>query len=148
MTGPGLSIAEVNAPMIEQYLYHQRHGVGIPTLNEQQLAAWNATEQEYPTDACVPQLVARQATATPDAAALVASDRTLSYRELNRRANRLAHYLQALGAGPNVLVGCCLERSLDMVVGLLGILKAGGAYVPLDPTYPSERLAFMLEDAR
>ena len=135
--------------MIEQHIYHQRNGVVISTLEEQQqLAAWNATEQEYPTDACLAQLVAGQATATPDATALVASGRTLSYRELNRRANRLAHYLQALGVGPNVLVGCCLERSLDMVVGLLGILKAGGAYVPLDPSYPSERLAFMLEDAR
>src|SRR5205085_8700705 len=90
---------------------------------------------------------AKQAAATPDAGALVSGDQVLSYGELNRRANQLAHYLRALGVGPNVLVGLCVERSLDMVVGLLGILKAGGAYVPLDPTYPSERLSFMLEDA-
>ena len=122
-----------------------------PLLTEdeqQQLAAWNATEHEYPTDACVQQLIARQATATPDAVALVAHGQTLCYRELNRRSNQLAHYLQALGVGPNTLVGVCIERSLDMVIGLLGILKAGGAYVPLDPTYPSARLTFMLEDAQ
>ena len=72
----------------------------------------------------------------------------LTYHELNRRANQVAHHLRALGVGPEVLVGLCMERSLEMVVGLLGILKAGGAYVPLDPTYPQERLAFMLEDAQ
>jgi len=123
----------------------------MPLLTEheqQQLAAWNATEQEYSTDACVPQLIARQSTATPDAVALVANGQALSYRELNRRANQLAHYLQTLGVGPNTLVGLCVDRSLDMVVGLLGILKAGGAYVPLDSTYPSERLTFMLEDSQ
>ena len=72
----------------------------------------------------------------------------LTYRELNSRANQLAHYLQGLGVGPEKLVGICVERSLEMVIGLLGILKAGGAYVPLDPTYPRERLRFMLEDAQ
>lgn len=117
------------------------------TENEQwQLAIWNATEQDYPTDACIQQLVAMQA-ALHDAVALVAGNQVLNYRELNRHANQLAHYLQALGVGPNTLVGMCVERSLDMVVGLLGILKAGGAYVPLDPAYPPERLAFMLEDS-
>ncbi len=127
------------------------HCIDMPHPSEiewQQLVAWNATQQDYPRDLCVPQLVAKQAATAPDAVALVAGDQVLSYRELNRRANQLAHYLQALGVGPNVLVGLCVERSLDMVVGLLGILKAGGAYVPLDPTYPSERLVFMLEDAR
>src|SRR5215469_3957018 len=113
-----------------------------------QLAVWNATQQDYPRDACIPQLVAAQAAATSDAVALVAGDQRLSYGELNRRANQLAHYLQARGVGPNVLVGLCIERSLDMMVGLLGILKAGGAYVPLDPTYPPERLIFMLGDAQ
>lgn len=112
-----------------------------------QLTAWNATRQDYPRNLCVPQLVAKQASATPDAVALVAGDQELSYEELNRRANQLAHYLQTFGVGPNVLVGLCVERSLDMVVGLLGILKAGGAYVPLDPSYPTERLTFMLVDA-
>ncbi len=126
------------------------HHLKAPLLSEierQQLVTWNATQQDYPRDLCVPQLVAKQAAATPDAVALVAGDQILSYRELNRRANQLAHYLQALGVGANVLVGLCIERSPDMVVGLLGILKAGGAYVPLDPAYPSERLVFMLEDA-
>src|SRR5579859_3980443 len=89
-----------------------------------------------------------QATATPGAVALVEGDQSLTYQALNQRANQLANYLQALGVGPDVLVGLCIERSLDMVVGLLGILKAGGAYVPLDPGYPPERLAFMLHDAQ
>jgi amino acid adenylation domain-containing protein len=126
------------------------HRIDMPLLSEierQQLVTWNATQQDYPRDLCVPQLVAKQAAVTPDAVALVAGDEKLSYSELNRRANQLAHYLRALGVGPNVLVGLCVERSLDMVVGLLGIIKAGGAYVPLDPAYPSERLVFMLEDA-
>ncbi len=113
-----------------------------------QLAAWNATRRDYPQDMCVPQLVAMQAAAQPHAMALVAGDQELRYGELNRRANQLAHHLQSLGVQPNVRVGLCIERSLDMVVGLLGILKAGGAYVPLDPSYPPERLAFMVEDAR
>jgi amino acid adenylation domain-containing protein len=114
---------------------------------EQQLAVWNATQQSYPLDACIHQLVAMRAADMPDAVALVMGEYTLSYRELNQRANRLAHYLQTFGVQSNVLVGLCVERSLDMVVGLLGILKAGGGYVPLDPSYPSERLVFMLEDA-
>ena len=113
---------------------------------EQQLAVWNATEREYPIDACVPQLISIQATTTPDAAAIGQENHILTYRELNQRANQLARYLQTLGVGPNTLVALCVERSIDMVVGLLGILKAGGAYVPLDPAYPPERLAFMLED--
>lgn len=120
----------------------------LTEVEQRQLAAWNATQQKYPRDACIPQLVAMQAAATPDAVALVAGDQILSYRELNQRANQLAYYLQALGVRPNVLVGLCVERSFDMVVGLLGILKAGGAYVPLDPTYPPERLTFMLRDAQ
>jgi amino acid adenylation domain-containing protein len=129
----------------------EEHRTDIPLLTEferQQLEAWNATQQDYPQDVCVPQLVAMQVAATPGAVAGVAGDQVLSYRELNRRANQLAYYLRTLGVGPNVLVGCCVERSLDMLVGLLGILKAGGAYVPLDPTYPPERLAFMLADAK
>src|SRR6266480_1736145 len=114
---------------------------------EQQLAAWNATEQEYLTDVCVPHLVSMQAATTPDAVAISQDNQILNYCELNQRANQLSHYLQTLGVGPNTLVGVCVERSLDMVVGLLGVLKAGGAYVPLDPSYPPERLAFMLEDS-
>ena len=123
-----------------------------PTLSEterKQLAAWNnATRLDYPRDVCVPELVARQAAATPDAVALVVGNAVLSYRVLNRRANQLAHYLQSRGVGPNVLVGLCVERSVDMVVGLLGIIKAGGAYVPMDPAYPTERLTYMLEDSQ
>src|SRR5713226_7237802 len=114
---------------------------------QQQLMAWNATQQDFPFDVCVPQLVAKQAAATPEAVAIVAGAAQLTYRELNQRANQLAHYLQTLGVGPNTLVGLCVERSLDMVVGLLAIHKAGGTYVPLDPSSPTERLAFMLEDA-
>ncbi len=113
-----------------------------------QLATWNATRRDYPRDACVQQLVTMQAASAPDATAIVAGDQLLSYGELNRRANQLAHRLRSLGVRPNVLVGLCVERSLDMVVGLLGIVKAGGAYVPLDPTYPPERLTYMLEDAQ
>jgi amino acid adenylation domain-containing protein/FkbM family methyltransferase len=93
-------------------------------------------------------LVAQQVAVRPEATALVVDNQRLSYGELNRRANQLAHYLQMLGVRPNVLVGLLLERSMDMVVGLLGILKAGGAYVPLDPAYPPDRLRFMLEDAQ
>src|SRR6266568_2691620 len=132
----------------------KQHNADIPLLplltesEQHQLAAWNATQQYYPRNACVLHLVAGQATVTPDAVALVAGHQRLTYRELNQRANQLAHYLQTLGVRPNVLVGLCVERSLDMVVGLLGILKAGGAYVPLDPAYPAERLSFMLEDAQ
>jgi amino acid adenylation domain-containing protein len=132
----------------------KQHNADMPLLplltesEQHQLAAWNETQQNYSRDACVPHLVAGQAAATPGAVALVAGHQSLTYRELNQRANRLAHYLQTLGVRPNVLVGLCMERSLDMVVGLLGILKAGGAYVPLDPSYPPDRLAFMVEDAQ
>ena len=85
---------------------------------------------------------------TPNAVAVVFENQQLTYSELNSRANQLAHYLHSLGVGADVLVGICVERSVEMVVGLLGILKAGGAYVPLDPEYPQERLSFMLEDAQ
>ena len=85
---------------------------------------------------------------TPEAIAVEFEGKQLTYRELNRRANQLAHYLRRLGIGPEKLVGICIERSIEMVIGLLGILKAGGAYVPLDPSYPRERLAFMLEDSQ
>src|SRR5947209_16524415 len=111
-------------------------------VQEQQGAAWNVTQQDYPRDRCVPQLVAEQAAATPDAVAVVAGDQVLTYRELDLHANQLAHYLRARDVGPEVVVGLCLGRSLALVVAALGILKAGGAYVPLDPAYPPERLAF------
>ncbi|HJR08153.1 MAG TPA: amino acid adenylation domain-containing protein [Pyrinomonadaceae bacterium] len=109
---------------------------------------WNDTTRDYPQDRLMYELFEAQAARTPDAIALVFQDEQLTYRELNERANQLAHYLRGLGVGAEVLVGLCVERSVEMVVGLLAILKAGGAYVPLDPQYPQERLAFMLEDTR
>jgi amino acid adenylation domain-containing protein len=126
-----------------------RQDTGVQTdADRERLALWNATAHDFPADLCVPQLVARQAAATPDAPAITAGEQTLSYGQLNQRANRLAHALRLMGIGPDVLVGLCVERSPDLAVGLLGILKAGGAYVPLDPIYPPDRLAYMLEDAR
>jgi len=109
---------------------------------------WNQTQRDYPQHQCLGQLFEAQASKTPDAVAVVFADQQLTYRQLNQRANQLAHYLKTLGVKPEVLVGICIERSIEMVVGLLGILKAGGAYVPLDPAYPQERLAFMLADAQ
>ena len=97
--------------------------------------------------ACIHQLFEEQVERTPDATAVIFSGQQLTYRELNARANQLAHHLIKLGVGADVLVGICVERSLEMVVGLLAILKAGGAYLPLDPSYPSSRIHFMLEDA-
>ncbi|MEW6352922.1 MAG: amino acid adenylation domain-containing protein [Pseudomonadota bacterium] len=113
----------------------------------QLLHAWTATTTAYPRDVTLAQLFEAQAQAHPDAVALVYEHASLTYSELNQRANALAHHLQAHGAGPEVRIGLCLERSLDLLVGLLAILKAGAAYVPLDPSYPSERLRFLLEDA-
>jgi alanine racemase len=100
-----------------------------------------------PHQSLIHHLVELQAAKTPDAVAIVFQDQHLTYQELNQKANQLAHHLQALGVEPDVLVGICVERSLDMFVALLGVLKAGGAYIPLDPNYPAERLAFILEDA-
>ena len=107
----------------------------------------NATETLFPVDVCIHELIEAQVERTPNTPAVVFEGQLLTYRELNERANQLAHYLQKLGVRPDSLVGICVERSLEMVVGLLGILKAGGAYVPFDPAYPRERLEFMLEDA-
>jgi amino acid adenylation domain-containing protein/non-ribosomal peptide synthase protein (TIGR01720 family) len=120
------------------------------TLAEERqlLHEWNDTQADYPRDLCVHQLFKQQAKRTPDAIAVEFADRHLTYQELNTRANQLAHYLQARGVGPEVLVGIHMERSLDLIVGLLGILKAGGAYVPLDPNYPQERLEFILSDSK
>jgi len=110
------------------------------------LVEWNATDTEYPKEVCVHELFEAQVERAPDAVAVVFGDEALSYSELNRRANRLAHHLQSVGVGPEARVGLCLERSVELIVGILGILKAGGAYVPLDPEYPQQRLAFMLKD--
>ncbi|MGO3988222.1 amino acid adenylation domain-containing protein [Pseudomonas sp. SAS7] len=108
---------------------------------------WNQTLVSFPADSGIHTLIEAQVSATPDAPALVFGEQTLSYVELNRRANQLAHKLRELGVGPDALVGIAMERSLEMVIGLLGIVKAGGAYVPLDPEYPQDRLAYMFEDS-
>src|SRR5947209_5019771 len=99
-------------------------------------------------DWCCHQHIEAQVERTPDAVALVCAERRLSYRQLNQQANQLAHLLRGAGVGPGVLVGLCLERSIEMVVSILGVLKAGGSYTPLDPAYSQERLAGMIADAR
>jgi len=108
---------------------------------------WNDTQVEYSRQLCLHQIIEQQAQKTPEAPALIFESETLTYRELNERANQLAHWLRRIRVGPDVLVGVCAERSVEMVVALLGTMKAGGAYVPLDPDYPRERLASVLEDA-
>jgi surfactin family lipopeptide synthetase A len=123
----------------------------LPLLTEaernQLLVEYNNTITNYPRERCVYELFEVQAERTPEAIAVVFENKQLTYRELNERANQLAHHLRKLGVGPDTLVGISVERSLEMVLGLLGILKAGGAYVPMDPEYPKERLALILEDA-
>jgi amino acid adenylation domain-containing protein len=111
------------------------------------LHAGNGTDAPYPAAACLHALIERQVERTPGATALVFEGERLTFAELNARANRLAHHLRSLGVGPDARVGLCVERSLEMMVGLLAVLKAGGAYVPLDPAYPAERLAYMLADS-
>jgi surfactin family lipopeptide synthetase C len=164
----GLEIAydcrRFDAPTITRLLGHyrtllegivadpQRHVSTLPLLTQaeqgQLLVEWNTTQAEYPADRCVHEWFEAQVEQTPNALALVFQDRRLTYRELNQRANQLAHYVQKQGVGPETLVGLCVERSPEMVVGLLGVLKAGAAYLPLDPDSPPERLAFILKDAQ
>jgi amino acid adenylation domain-containing protein len=123
----------------------------LPLLSpaeRQAILEWNGTAADYPTEACLHELIAAQVARTPDAPALAFEDATLSYGELAARAGRLARHLCRLGVGPEVAVGVCVERSLELVVGLLAVLQAGGAYLPLDAAYPRERLARMLEDGR
>ena len=131
---PDLSIASL--PLLPP---SEQHGL---------LVTWNETQREYPRDRCLHQLFETQAARRPEAVAVVCNGHCLTYRQLNQQANQLAHFLRTLGVGPEVYVGICVERSLAMLVGLLGILKAGGVYVPLDPTYPPERLAFILADTQ
>jgi len=123
----------------------------LPLLTEAErqriVAGWNGSQAGYAKDGSLQQLFEQQAAKTPTAPAVVFEDRSLTYAELNAQANRLAHYLREQGAGPEVLIGLCVERSPEMLIGLLGILKAGSAYVPLDPDYPEERLAYMVNDA-
>jgi amino acid adenylation domain-containing protein len=135
------AVADSSRPVVE-----------IPLLTEaeyrQVVIDWNNTQVDYPLHLCLHQLFEAQVERTPDAVAVSSEGKDLTYRALNQRANQLAHYLQKLGVGPEVLVGVFMERSLEMVISLYGILKAGGAYVPLDPEYPPERVAFMLKDTQ
>ncbi|NEP87682.1 MAG: amino acid adenylation domain-containing protein, partial [Okeania sp. SIO2C2] len=138
--------------LLEGIVAHPETSIAqLPLLTEterhQLLVEWNDTAVNYPHK-CIHQLFEEQVEKTPDAVAVVFEDRQLTYRELNSRANQLARYLQKLGIKPESLVGICVERSLEMIVGLLGILKAGGAYIPIDPTYPSERISYMLENSQ
>ncbi|HEX4714025.1 MAG TPA: condensation domain-containing protein, partial [Ktedonobacteraceae bacterium] len=117
------------------------------TERHQLLYEWNDTRTEFPSDRCIHQLFEQQVAKTPAAIAVVFEEDALSYQELNRRSNQLAHYLRELGVRPDTPVALCVERGLEMIVGLLAVLKAGGAYVPLDPAYPLDRLRFMLDDS-
>ena len=146
IAGHFLTLLESIAANPEQRLSN----LPILTKPEQQqlLFEWNNTQSEFPKNKCIHELFEAQAELTPDAIAVVFENESLTYRDLNEKANNLASYLQKIGVKPENLVGIYVDRSLDMAVGLLGILKAGGAYVPLDPAYPPERLGFMLEDAQ
>jgi len=151
--------AETMARLLDHYRMLLENAVACPDLPVMRLPMltpeetrrvvleWNATERPLP-ELCAHQLIECQTAGTPAGIAAEFRDERITYAELNRRANQLAHYLRKHGVGPDVPVGICLERSLWMAVGLLGILKAGGAYLPLDPAYPRERLAFMLQDAQ
>jgi AMP-binding enzyme/Luciferase-like monooxygenase len=112
------------------------------------LVDWNRTTKAYPSDRCIHTLFEQQVEQTPDAIALAFGQQELTYYELNEQANQLAHYLQLQGVGPDVLVGLYIERSLELMVGLLAVHKAGGAYVPLDPDFPRDRIAFMVQDSK
>ncbi len=138
--------------ILEEMVFNPQQRVGelrmLSAAEEQQVVvAWNDTEREYAREACIHELFAEQAARRPEAIAVIAEGEQVSYGELNQRANQLAWRLQELGVGPEVVVGICVERSVELIVGLLGILKAGGAYLPLDAEYPQERLEYMLADA-
>ena len=133
VANPNLSIAELSILSAEE---------------KQLLVEWNDTQVDFARDKCLHQMFEEQVAKTPDAIAVVFDDEQLTYQELNDRANQLARYIQSLIGERKSLIGICVERSIEMVVGLLGILKAGHAYIPLDPKYPKERLALMLEDVR
>ena len=130
----------------------EQHLSTLPLLTsrerEQLLVEWNQTQADFPEDRCLHELFEHRSRSASDDSAVMSEGASLSYAELNCRANQVAHHLRSVGEGPDRLVGLCVERSLDTVVGLLGILKAGAGYLPLDPAYPIERLALMLEDAR
>src|SRR5262249_642347 len=123
----------------------------LPVLTEPErrrlLVEWNETQADYPSGSCLHELFEAEVERSPDSVALWDGSKALTFRELNARANRLAHFLRKRGVGPEVVVAVCMERSARVFVALLGVLKAGGAYVPLDPSYPQARLAFMLSDS-
>ncbi|MEB0223174.1 non-ribosomal peptide synthase/polyketide synthase [Pseudomonas sp. 10S4] len=138
--------------LLQQMIGNPQQSLGDLTLldpreTQQHLLEWNASQADYPSERCIHRLIEAQARRTPDATALVFAEQSLTYRQLNIRANRLAHRLIEKGVGPDQLVGIAVDRGLEMIVGLLAILKAGGAYVPLDPQYPTDRLAHMIEDS-
>jgi aspartate racemase len=138
--------------MIEAIVADPDHKISqLPMLSakeRQQFAEWNRTETEYPRQSCVHELVEAQAARTPNASAVEHGGQVLSYRELNERANQLAHFLQKRGIKPESKIGICLQRSIELPVAILGVLKSGAACVPLDPAYPKERLSYMLEDSQ
>jgi amino acid adenylation domain-containing protein len=144
----GYYASVLNAMVAQPAARHETSCLLAEAERSRQLLAWNDTRRDYPQDRCVQQLIEEQAARTPDAPAVIDGGTTLSYRELNRRANRLARQLQTLGVGVETRVAICLGRSAEMLVALLGVLKAGAAYVPLDPSYPAERIGFMLRDSR
>ncbi|HZE64747.1 MAG TPA: amino acid adenylation domain-containing protein, partial [Pyrinomonadaceae bacterium] len=135
------------ATLVQEILNIREKITGGKLPHRQLLAEFNNTARAYPYDKCVHELFEAQAERTPTAIAVVANDRQLTYAELNERANQLARFLRRFGTGPDSLVGLCVDRSLEMIVGILGVLKAGAAYLPMDPSYPADRLAFMLRDA-
>ncbi|MCC6177440.1 MAG: amino acid adenylation domain-containing protein [Chloroflexi bacterium] len=153
-TAPAIErLAEHLGVLLEGIAANPERPLGeLPLLSEAErrlvVEEWNRTARPYPSTRGIGELVAEQAVRSSDAIAVEGDGRTLTYAQLDARANQLAHRLRALGAGPGRVVGICAERSVELVAGLLGILKAGAAYLPLDPSYPAERLAFMLEDAR
>ena len=153
-----------DAPTIERMVHHWQHILEsvvqdttqplalIPLLTESEqhsmLVEWNDTHHPFPDTVCIHQQFEEQVERTPDAIAVTFESTSLTYHDLNHRANRIAHHLQELGVVPDSIVGVCMERSLEMVIALLAILKAGGAYVPLEPTYPQERLNYLMQDAQ
>ena len=141
-------VALLEAVVVQPQLALNRLNLLAAGERQQLLEQWNDTVRAYPEQQSLAQLFEEQVVRAPEQVAVVFEEEEISYGELNRRANQLAHRLRGLGVGPEVLVGVLLERSVEMVVGLLGILKAGGGYLPLDPSYPLERLSFMLEDAQ
>src|ERR1051325_5943010 len=135
------------ATLVQEILNVREKITGGFFPRRQFLTEFNNTARAYPYDKCVHELFESQVERTPNGVAVVSGDRQLTYAELNARANQLARFLRRFGIGPASLGGLCVERSIDMVVGILGVLKAGAGYVPMDPTYPADRLGYMLQDA-